>query len=75
MVLAEAFGPVLAVPGKQPPLPSDPSGTFAADAAQPGAPVGAAVAVGGAVGVGLEDTVGVAEWVGAAVAVAVGVDD
>jgi len=56
-------------------LPSDPSGTFDADEAQSGAPVGAAVAVGGAVGVGLDVTVGLVDWVGAAVAVAVGVDD
>jgi hypothetical protein len=31
------FGPVLAGPGKQPPLPSDPSGTFADVEAQPDA--------------------------------------
>ena len=37
MLLAGAFGPVLAVPGKQPPLPSDPSGTFDAVEAQPAA--------------------------------------
>jgi len=38
MVPAAAFGPVLAVPGKQPPRPSDPSGTFDPAAAQPAAP-------------------------------------
>ena len=64
MMLAAAFGPVLAVPGKQPPLPSDPSGTFAAEEAQPGAPVGVGRGVGRrgrrgrAVGVG-------ARWVSA----------
>ena len=31
MLLAAALGPVLDRPGKQPPLPSDPSGTFAVE--------------------------------------------
>src|SRR5690349_17701121 len=38
MLLAGALGPVLAGPGKQPPMPSGPSGTLAAVAAQPPAP-------------------------------------
>src|SRR3954468_21163693 len=71
MLLAGAFGPVLAVPGKQPPLPSDPSGTFAAVEAQPGVPVGGGVGVGVGVGVGL----GVGVLLGGRVAVGVGVCD
>src|SRR5689334_5904460 len=38
MLVAGALGPVLAGPGKQPPMPSGPSGTLAAVVAQPAAP-------------------------------------
>jgi hypothetical protein len=49
MALAGAFGPVLAVPGKQPPRPSGPSGTFGVLVAHRPVAVGESVAVGGAV--------------------------
>ena len=64
---------MLAVPGKQPPLPSDPSGTFDEVEAQPGVPVGEAVTV--AVGVGVGVGVGVLLGVGDALCVGVGLAD
>ena len=65
---------MLAVPGKQPPLPSDPSGTFADVDAQPAVPVGKRTVVG--VASEVESASGASEWaygVGVGVAVCVGV--
>jgi hypothetical protein len=70
MLLAGAFGPVLDRPGKQPPLPSEPSGTFDDGEPQPAMPVGEAVGVG--VGVGVDVGVDVAVGVGDALCVGVG---
>jgi len=79
MLLAGAFGPVLEGPGKEPPLPSEPSGTFGVLEAQPAVPVGDVVAVGvvGAVGVGFgvgvvdcEGGTAVGAWLGVALPLA-----
>jgi hypothetical protein len=71
MLLAGALGPVFEGPGKQPPRPSGPSGTFGVLDAQPlgfvGGLVGGLVGVGGAVvAVGPAVSVGDAlvDWVG-----------
>jgi hypothetical protein len=71
-VVRVPLGPVLERPGKQPPLPSGPSGTFGVETAhEPGATVGVGVGVGVTVGVELGLTVALGVALGVAVTVAV----
>jgi hypothetical protein len=66
MVLAGALGPVLSTPGKQPPIPSEPSGAFAGPVQEP---VGAGLGDGAGAGCGDGDGDGDGEGEVAAVIV------